>query len=102
MDAEVADLMAGMSGRKPAVLDPTQYQPWPQHQSTFDGAVRTVATAQPTAAAAELSALLAAQQLDADAVRLLPITVRDQRMTAVFAQDSDELLAIIPVAILAR
>lgn len=100
-DAVLSDLMAGLNGKKPAVLDPDRYQPWTRMVPAFTAALRLV-TELSSESASEVRALLKAEGLESNTLRVMPIIVRDQRMTAVFAENSSELLAIVPVAIKAR
>jgi hypothetical protein len=65
-------------------------------------ALKEVLGVQPKTAIAALQAEIVANGLAEDAVRVLPISVRDQRMTAIFSVSERELVAIVPVTLLAQ
>lgn len=102
LDAELADLTAGLEGKKPVQLDTDQYLPWPKVEPAFVAALRAVDELKPKAVADEVAAKLSAIGIERDAVRVLPVTVRDHGMTAVFSVATNEFLAIVPVTVLAE
>lgn len=100
--AELSDVMAGLSGKAPAILDPGQYQPIANHQQAFLEAMLTPAEVMPATSATLITNELNARGIAIDTVKVLPMRVRDQKMTGVFAGDKPELIAILPVALAAR
>lgn len=102
LDAELADLMAGLEGKKPLQFDEQQYLQWPKVEPAFIAALRTVDELKPSAVADAVAAELDAIGLKREAVRVMPVTVREQRMTAVFSVATNEFLAIVPVVLLAE
>lgn len=100
--AELEDAMGMAMGKTPMTLDVERYESFGSFSEQFSSALKDVASIQPADAVATLRAELAAHDLDEAAVKVLPVTVRDQRMTAVFSLDGEALLAIVPVTLLAQ
>lgn len=100
--SELESAMAAMMGKPPMTHDLERYRPFAEFAEQFSTALKEVGNVQPSAAVATLRAEVAARGLEEGAVRVLPISVRDQRMTAVFSADDKTLLAIVPVTLLAQ
>lgn len=96
-DAEFSEFMAGLMGKQSPVLDIGRYQPLHQQQSLLVSALLTIEEVPSKVVSQALTEELARQALAPDSVTVLPIRVRDQQMTAVFAGRSTRLLAILPV-----
>lgn len=102
LSAGVNDLLTALNGNKPPLLDSQRYQPWLTTRADFRQALQPIHELTPTSAVEAVNSGLKAQGIDPAKLQALPITVRDHKMTAVFAADSDEILAIIPVDTAAR
>lgn len=102
VDSELTNMMAVMAGKKAVLMDTTQYQPLAEQNEAFVAAMRHAANVLPATAAVELTSLLPARGWPLEQVMVLPIMVRDQRMTAVFMLPAHELVDIVPVTLLAQ
>ena len=102
ISASVSDLLAALNDKKTPLLDRQRYQPWLTTQAAFRQALQPIEELTPASAADAVKSGLKAQSIDPTKVQALPIVIRDQKMTAFFAADSDEILAIVPVETSAR
>ena len=102
VDSELTNMMALIAGKTVTVLDTTKYRSLAEQQDAFVTAMRKVVDVQPVEAVSELQSALIARGWSLDHVAVLPIMVRDQRMTAVFAGTTPELVDIVPVTLLAQ
>lgn len=102
LSASASELLAALNGKKPPLMDSQRYQPWPSTQADFRQALQAIDELTPASAVEAVKSGLKAQGIDPAKLQALPITVREHKMTAVFAADSDEILAIIPVETAAR
>ena len=100
--ADAGDLLAALNGKTSALLDRQRYQPWPTTQAAFRQALQPIEKLTPASAVAEVKSGLKGQGIDLAKLQALPVTIRDHKMTAVFAADSDEIIAIVPVETTAR
>ena len=102
LSADVGDLLAALNGKKTPLLDRQRYQPWLTTQAAFREALQPIEELTPASAIEAVKSGLKAQSIDPTTVQALPIIIRDHKMTAFFAADSDEIVAIVPVETTAR